>query len=76
LVVANGAVAIHFVTIAGSMEVYGWDADTGVSSIITSYRGDWMGEPVPVEGMSLHRIDPLGPDQPSNWAIGPISPGL
>jgi hypothetical protein len=52
-----------------------WDAfDTQVST----YRAwpDPSGDPLPADEQPLHRVDPLGLDEPANWESAPATPGL
>ncbi|MFV8756526.1 hypothetical protein ACNOYE_38770 [Nannocystaceae bacterium ST9] len=51
-----------------------WD---GFDALVTSYR-IWLdpsGAPLPSDEQPLHRIDPLGVDEPANWTSAPATPG-
>lgn len=52
-----------------------WDAFDGS---VSSYRAwpDPNGDPLPSDEQPLHRVDPLGLDEPANWASAPATPGL
>jgi hypothetical protein len=51
-----------------------WD---GFDALVTSYRiwPDPSGAPLPTDELPLHRVDPLGLDEPANWESAPATPG-
>lgn len=52
-----------------------WD---GLGTMVSSYRvwPDPQGDPHPEGEQPLHRLDPAGADEPTNWVAAPASPGL
>lgn len=52
-----------------------WDA---FDAMVSSYRAwpDPSGDPLPTDEQPLHRVDPLGLDEPANWESAPPTPGM